>query len=121
MCALPISSRVRGHWRHRLLGRSILRCPSTLRSSSNEKLGPTIADTKVRCFEAVIPPPLPHPAALGPGWEGGVAHPRGPRRRSERGDRKSVVQGKSVSVRVELGGRRTIKNKKHEEKWTKRN
>src|SRR3546814_12433803 len=27
-------------------------------------------------------------------------------------DRKSVVEGKSVSVRVELGGRRTIKKKK---------
>src|SRR3546814_11961836 len=27
-------------------------------------------------------------------------------------DRKSVVSGKSVSVRVALGGRRTIKNKK---------
>src|SRR3546814_5801705 len=28
-------------------------------------------------------------------------------------DRKSVVSGKSVSVRVELGGRRTIKQKNH--------
>src|SRR3546814_11045842 len=27
------------------------------------------------------------------------------------GDRKSVVEGKSVSVRVDLGGRRTIKKK----------
>src|SRR3546814_11568118 len=27
------------------------------------------------------------------------------------GDRKSVVQGKSVSVRVDLGGRRIMKNK----------
>src|SRR3546814_13510055 len=33
----------------------------------------------------------------------------------ERGktDRKSVVEGKSVSVRVDLGGRRIIKNKKY--------
>src|SRR3546814_16461693 len=30
-------------------------------------------------------------------------------------DRKSVVEGKSVSVRVDLGGRRIIKNKKHEQ------
>src|SRR3546814_20684461 len=30
-----------------------------------------------------------------------------------RGDRKSVVWGKSVSVRVDLGGRRNIKNKTH--------
>src|SRR3546814_18891013 len=29
-------------------------------------------------------------------------------------DRKSVVEGKSVSVRVDLGGRRTIKKKKKE-------
>src|SRR3546814_13591045 len=29
--------------------------------------------------------------------------------------RKSVVQGKSVSVRVDLGGRRIIKKKKHEQ------
>src|SRR3546814_15840338 len=28
-------------------------------------------------------------------------------------DRKSVVEGKSVSVRVDLGGRRIIKKKKH--------
>src|SRR3546814_15830512 len=37
-----------------------------------------------------------------------------PRRRAVRApsaDRKSVVQGKSVSVRVELGGRRIIKKK----------
>src|SRR3546814_19304112 len=30
---------------------------------------------------------------------------------SQKEDRKSVVSGKSVSVRVELGGRRIIKNK----------
>src|SRR3546814_21039420 len=30
------------------------------------------------------------------------------------GDRKSVVSGKSVSVRVDLGGRRIIQNKKKE-------
>src|SRR3546814_16373405 len=29
------------------------------------------------------------------------------------GDRKSVVEGTSVSVRVDLGGRRLIKKKKH--------
>src|SRR3546814_12770815 len=31
----------------------------------------------------------------------------------ERTDRKSVVEGKSVSVRVDLGGRRIIKKKKN--------
>src|SRR3546814_18907594 len=29
-------------------------------------------------------------------------------------DRKSVVKGKSVSVRVDLGGRRILKKKKHQ-------
>src|SRR3546814_20872899 len=32
-------------------------------------------------------------------------------RRTSKKDRKSVVQGKSVSVRVDLGGRRIIKKK----------
>src|SRR3546814_430561 len=32
------------------------------------------------------------------------------------GDRKSVVEGKSVSVRVDLGGRRIIKKKKNRQK-----
>src|SRR3546814_13651324 len=31
---------------------------------------------------------------------------------AQKGDRKSVVKGKSVSVRVDLGGRRIIKKKK---------
>src|SRR3546814_13358019 len=34
------------------------------------------------------------------------------------GDRKSVVEGKSVSVRVDLGGRRIIKKKKTILTWT---
>src|SRR3546814_16977876 len=34
------------------------------------------------------------------------------------GDRKSVVWGKSVSVRVDLGGRRIIKNKKQSRRET---
>src|SRR3546814_11788430 len=33
----------------------------------------------------------------------------------KRGDRKSVVEGKSVSGRVDLGGRRIIKKKKHKQ------
>src|SRR3546814_19720697 len=33
---------------------------------------------------------------------------------SRTGDRKSVVEGKSVSVRVDLGGRRIIKKKKQD-------
>src|SRR3546814_14032502 len=38
-----------------------------------------------------------------------------PRPRAALGDRKSVVQGKRVSVRVDLGGRRIIKNKNEDE------
>src|SRR3546814_19701698 len=33
------------------------------------------------------------------------------------GDRKSVVEGKSVSVRVDLGGRRIIKKKNNKKKY----
>src|SRR3546814_17379199 len=41
-------------------------------------------------------------------------HPRRhPGRGHDRHDRKSVVKGKSVSVRVALGGRRIFKNKTH--------
>src|SRR3546814_15540630 len=36
-------------------------------------------------------------------------------------DRKSVVEGKSVSVRVDLGGRRIIKKKKTQKKNTYKN
>src|SRR3546814_18279281 len=35
---------------------------------------------------------------------------------TRKGDRKSVVEGKSVSVRVDLGGRRIIKKKKKTKK-----
>src|SRR3546814_15352235 len=35
-------------------------------------------------------------------------------------DRKSVVSGKSVSVRVDLGGRRFIKKKKSKQPYTKK-
>src|SRR3546814_15952518 len=48
-------------------------------------------------------------AAADAGGDGKVErHPFG----AEPRDRKSVVEGKSVSVRVDLGGRRTIKKKK---------
>src|SRR3546814_1187783 len=43
-------------------------------------------------------------------WRGGD-HGEGTQE-TRRTDRKSVVKGKSVSVRVELGGRRIIKKKK---------
>src|SRR3546814_16941843 len=43
---------------------------------------------------------------------GGTAFARSPRPAAVK-DRKSVVEGKSVSVRLDLGGRRIIKKKKH--------
>src|SRR3546814_12292530 len=44
-----------------------------------------------------------------------VRRPRDARRRDQAGDRKSVVSGKRVSVRVDPGGRRIIKKKKTNE------
>src|SRR3546814_17912551 len=50
----------------------------------------------------------------------GVPHPpRRPELRVRGRDRKSVVYGKGVSVRVDLGGRRVIKKKKHRIKASK--
>src|SRR3546814_7532247 len=54
---------------------------------------------------AVLEHDLVQPAFLGGGHERG-------RRLEVHQDRKSVVAGKSVSVRVDLGGRRIIKKKK---------
>src|SRR3546814_16341940 len=42
-----------------------------------------------------------------------AAHQRDQAVQRQQGDRKSVVSGKSVSVRVDLGGRRIIKKKKN--------
>src|SRR3546814_14111948 len=53
-------------------------------------------------------------------WPAGA----GDRRRGndrKRADRKSVVEGKSVSVRVELGGRRIKKNKRSAERSASKN
>src|SRR3546814_19238027 len=44
------------------------------------------------------------------GFARNLVRPQSPRRSAA--DRKSVVSGKSVSVRVDLGGRRIIKKKK---------
>src|SRR3546814_18308218 len=68
-----------------------------------------------------LPPHCPDQAySLAAHWRtdsgASVSHPLvGPWSRryiAARRDRKSVVQGKSVSVRVDLGGRRIIKKKK---------
>src|SRR3546814_16327828 len=54
------------------------------------------------------------------GGEGGRGaegdRPEGERQDVSHGDRKSVVWGKSVSVRLDLGGRRIIKKKKTRKK-----
>src|SRR3546814_16863485 len=52
---------------------------------------------------------------------GRVAEPLHPRRCREMGDRKSVVSGKSVSVRVDLGGSRIIKKTKHKQHQMEKN
>src|SRR3546814_16002004 len=51
-------------------------------------------------------------ALLEIGW----LHPKGRRKTPGRPDRKSVVWGKSVSVRVDPGGRRILQKKKVSEK-----
>src|SRR3546814_14607442 len=53
--------------------------------------------------------PLRSEAPLGAGVQG---KPAGDARPVHAADRKSVVSGRSVSVRVDLGGRRIIKKKK---------
>src|SRR3546814_17658829 len=62
-----------------------------------------------------------------PQWRGQVdhhspdhGHHRAGRRHGGAVDRKSVVEGKSVSVRVDLGGRRIIKNKNSKHQRTNR-
>src|SRR3546814_13657313 len=59
-------------------------------------------------FEAGHQPQRVGVAEAGPGYH--VDHPRPPF--GERADRKSVVKGTSVSVRVDPGGRRVLKQKK---------
>src|SRR3546814_11481678 len=52
----------------------------------------------------------------GADWKKPAIRPPGAmnaRSRRGRAERKSVVEGKRVSVRVDLGGRRIIKKKKH--------
>src|SRR3546814_7537373 len=58
-------------------------------------------------------PPCAQGGAGGRGLRGvgGDDDRPGPSRRGPPVDRKSVVEGKSVSVRVDLGGRRIIKKK----------
>src|SRR3546814_11809948 len=55
------------------------------------------------------PPPIPFPLPTRPSWKPPPATPR--LRATRRSEERRV--GKSVSVRVDLGGRRIIKKKKH--------
>src|SRR3546814_11811422 len=54
----------------------------------------------------------PAPSLSQPITGAGLIAPAERARQRDRQDRKSVVSGKSVSVRVDLGGRRIIKKKK---------
>src|SRR3546814_20042890 len=67
-----------------------------------ERQGPPPPEGPLGAPEPLHLPAAPEePGGAGEGGAGG-----------ERRDRKSVVKGKSVSVRVDLGGRRIIKKKK---------
>src|SRR3546814_18667511 len=61
---------------------------------------------------------IPHETALSFAWalaRSGSIMARPSPSRQIRVDRKSVVEGKRVSVRVDLGGRRIIKKKKNKQ------
>src|SRR3546814_17817668 len=85
--------------------------PSSVSISSHMRGWPSAASAR--------PSPVPSQAmrvlgvrmVSGAGWVIDRAHSKRAKARQS-GDRKSVVQGKSVSVRVDLGGRRIIKKKK---------
>src|SRR3546814_11896106 len=65
-----------------------------------------------------------HPGISAPGHgvarQAGGCSPDTAPRLDPREDRKSVGKGKSVAVRVDLGGRRTMKNKKERTKQRKK-
>src|SRR3546814_20305410 len=91
-CALPISGMVSG-WRGRVSG------PLMPQHRRRQRFQPVTADQlqlpPVDLQQAVVLEALEHATD-----------------RFRRQDRKSVVSGKSVSVRVYLGGRRIFKTKK---------
>src|SRR3546814_18491129 len=85
----------------------------------NPRPGNTENADAYRCTQRNQDPRRPRRTGAGGGRRPGQARPRGVAAegrgrevRFPRRDRKSVVQGKSVSVRVALGGRRIIKKKK---------
>src|SRR3546814_16825128 len=85
-------------------------CSSDLsRSRPRADRGRRTAAGRPAARPAAPRPPCPsvRAAAAGLPPEGYGRRPASPA-----GDRKSVVEGKSVSVRVDLGGRRIIKKKK---------
>src|SRR3546814_18145711 len=70
-----------------------------------------------RC--ALYRSPTPTPPLKGRGlFRHDPIRPCPGRHRTARRDRKRVVKGKSVSVRVDLGGRRIIQKKKNDNKYT---
>src|SRR3546814_20347474 len=54
------------------------------------------------------------PCRIRPGRESGISSDRGTAPGRRHGERKSVVEGKSVAVRVDTGGRRNTKKKQYE-------
>src|SRR3546814_19240152 len=84
-------------------------CSSDLHGDS---LSPLDAVGRLGRRRSAVARDVPAPSVATPcGGNATMAGVRGPTARPV--DRKSVVSGKSVSVRVDLGGRRIIKNKKN--------
>src|SRR3546814_15042850 len=75
-----------------------------------------ISDWSSDVCSSDLPGPGPEKRATSPAATGTVGGLAGDEDggAGEEPDRKSVVEGKSVSVRVDLGGRRIIKKKKKE-------
>src|SRR3546814_16955248 len=88
-------------------------CSSDLPAAAGRAAAPAgSARSRPRRTGARRRPPRPA-AGYGPARGRDSADPPSPRPPGRRTDRKSVVSGKSVSVRVDLVGRRVIKTKTH--------
>src|SRR3546814_11338617 len=115
---------------HRRLGRGASRVPAALSALSPRRAGWALADDPdepdrsgavLGLLHRLGARDLARPARLRRHRRQDFATQPRPRRRHAAAapDRKSVVEGKRVSVRVEIGGRRNIKKKKY--KRTRKN
>src|SRR3546814_16316797 len=99
-------------------------CSSDLRGGDARRSGPaaTTAMPKRSTSAPAAPIGAPMPSGAGPSRRTGTSRCSGTARRAQPSaggpgsDRKRVVSGKSVSVRVDIGGRRIIKKKQTHER-----